>query len=95
MSFEIKGRGHAGFKSFTAISEISLDPSGDGLFFVNESVALPGQQYIRDRNGQTKVISKDAGDIDTQKIYPIYVREYGGTAVISIPDVLSELMILS
>lgn len=90
MSFEIKGRGHAGFKSFSAVSEISLDPSGDGLFFVNESVTLPGQQYIRDRNGQTKVISKDAGDSDTQKIYPIYVREYGGTAVISIPDVLSD-----
>lgn len=94
MSIEVKGKGRGDFKTFMARSTMSLGESGDELFFVDELLKTSVWEFTRDRTGQTKGKHKDLPDGadlgDLVKMLPLYVRNDGGTAAISVSQNLPD-----
>lgn len=92
MAFELRGKGTENFKSFTANTEISLGEGGNELFFVDEKVIIKDFTYLRNRNGKTEGIYTGKEKIDPKlgKLYPVFARDYGGIATVTVSDQLSD-----
>ncbi len=93
MRFQIRGKGAKSFGNFSAKSEITLDQSGDELFFLREELFLKDFKYVRDQNGNVTAILSDRQLSQTpklEKMYPVFVRNYGGVATVTVPDQLSD-----
>ncbi|MBA4124824.1 MAG: ATP-binding protein [Acidobacteria bacterium] len=92
MSFELRGKGTENFKSFTASTEISLGEGGNELFFVDEKIIIKDFTYLRNRNGKTEGIYTGKEKIDPKlgKLYPVFARDYGGIATVTVSDQLSD-----